>query len=212
MCINEEVSMITFTVCMVSCFYLYNRNHTNDKWVAIMFGYLGTMQLLEYLMWKDQECNGLNQIATDIGFIHNILQPFISLLVAYHFTNGKIPVYVYVVFIIYLVTSLPKIIKEKNKNQCSKPCNGGEVGLSWNYTNTETPTYVWGVFCLALICPFLTMKTNGKTYALILLGAYVFAHFISIERCPNNKQAPPNGSWWCIMASLVPLIAIKLNN
>jgi len=183
----------------------------NDRWISILFAYLGTMQLLEYLMWKDQECNGLNQIATNIGFIHNILQPLISLLIAYYFTGGKLPLYIYIIFILYLTTSLPEIIKVKKENQCSLPCNGGNVGLAWKYTNTNNKYYVWSVFCLALIVPFLSMKRNGKLYGGIIMVAYIIAHLISNVRCPNNQGSPPNGSWWCIMAVLIPLLAIKIN-
>jgi hypothetical protein len=211
MCINEKVSLSTFLICSLSCIYLFKRNNKNDRWVAIMFGYLGSMQLLEYLMWKDQECNGLNQFATDIGFIHNILQPLVSLLIAYYFTDGKLSPYIYILFIIYLTTSLPEIIKMKKSGQCSRPCNDGEVGLSWKYTNTNYPVYVWGIFCLAIIAPLLIMKGNGKVYGGIVMGLYILAHFISINRCPNNQESPPNGSWWCMMAALVPLVAIKIN-
>ena len=211
MCINEQVSIATFSICMITCFFLYKRNNTNDRWISILFAYLGGMQFLEYLMWKDQQCKGLNQIATTIGFLHNILQPLISLIIAYYFTNGKIPKYIYAVFVLYLITSLPKIITQKTDDQCSKPCNGGEIGLSWKYTNTEQPTYVWAVFCLALAVPLLAMNKNGDLYAILIIGTYIIAHFISISRCPNNKNSPPNGSWWCMLAALLPLVALKIN-
>ena len=68
MCINAEVSISGFIVCSVTCLYLYKRNKLNDRWIAITFGYIGIIQLLEYLMWIDQECSGLNQIATDLSF------------------------------------------------------------------------------------------------------------------------------------------------
>ena len=211
MCINEKVSLAAFAICSLSCIYLFKRNNKNDRWISIIFGYLGSMQLLEYLMWKDQGCTGLNQFATTLGFFHNILQPLISLLIAYYFTGGKIPSYIYIIFIIYLISSLPQIIKMKKKNQCSLPCNNGEVGLSWKYTNTKYQVYVWGIFCLAIIVPFLSMKENGKIYAGSILGIYILAHFISISRCPKNKGSPPNGSWWCMMAAFIPLLAIKIN-
>jgi hypothetical protein len=211
MCISEEVSLATFIICTLSCIYLFKRNNKNDKWIAILFIYLGSMQFLEYLMWKDQECKGLNQLATNIGFIHNILQPLVSLLIAYYFTGGKIHPCIYLIFGLYLMTSLPKIIKKKEKNQCSLPCNNGVDGLSWKYTTTEYPIYVWAVFCLALIAPLLSMSGGGKIYAGIVLAIYFLAHCISISRCPNNIGAPPNGSWWCMMAAFIPLLSIKIN-
>ena len=91
MCITKEVSISTFLICTISCIYLYQRNNTNDRWVALLFGYIGIMQFLEYLMWCDQECKGLNQKTTIVAFYFVLFQPIVSLLVAYHFTNGKIP-------------------------------------------------------------------------------------------------------------------------
>ena len=210
MCISGEVSISAFVFCSITCVYLYKRNRPNDRWIAIMFGYLGTMQLLEYFMWIDQECSGLNQIATDLGFIHNILQPVISLSVAYYFTSGKIPSYMYLIFILYLFTSLPEIIKVKKVNQCSKPCSEENIGLSWEYTNTKYPTYVWAIFCLALVVPFLSMKINSHIYSLFLIGIYIASHFIAKNRC-QGSIIPSNGSWWCLMAVFGPLIALFIN-
>ena len=210
MCVSKEVSLRAFIICSLTCYYLYNRNRVNDRWIAVTFGYLGTMQFLEYLMWKDQECNGLNQTATDIGFIHNILQPVLSLGAAYYFTGGKIPLYVYGVSIIYIITSLPRIIEAKKDNQCSLPCNGSDDGLSWKHTETKNARYVWGIFCIALALPFITMKKNGHIYSGIIVTTYIISDFISVSRCPNSIT-PPNGSWWCLMAVFIPLLALKIN-
>jgi len=212
MCISAKVSMGAFILCLTSCAYLYKRNNINDRWVAILFVYLGSMQLLEYMMWMDQECKGLNQFATNLGFYHNILQPVISILVAYYYTNGKLPIYIYGIYIIYLVSSFPFIYKMKKKNQCSLPCKDSEIGLSWEYTNTQNQAYVWGVFCLAISLPLLMMKKDGYIYTGIIIGTYILSHFISKNRCSNTNVSAPNGSWWCILASLVPLGAIFINS
>ena len=210
MCISEGVSLVAFFVCSVSCIHLYLRNNTNDRWIAILFGYFGTMQFLEYLMWTDQACTGLNQWSTHLGFFHSILQPLISIGVAYYFVR-ELPPYVYAIFALYVFTSLPRILAMKKPNQCSRPCNKGRLGLSWDYTNTTYPTYVWAVFCLALIAPITTMKHDGRVYSALILATYILSHFISVSRCPNNSGAPPNGSWWCLMAVVGPVFAIYRN-
>ena len=73
MCINENISLIIFLVCSITCIYLFKRNYINDRWIAIAFFYIGLMQILEFIMWVDQECKGPNQIATDIAFWQTIL-------------------------------------------------------------------------------------------------------------------------------------------
>jgi hypothetical protein len=211
MCINKEVSISAFIVCSVTCIYLYKRNLQNDRWIAIIFGYFGTMQLLEYLMWIDQECSGLNQIATDLAFIHNILQPMVSLLVAYIMIR-KIPKFAYIVLGIYILVSFPRIWEAKKENQCSKPCSEENIGLSWEYTLIkDNPYMIWFIFAIALATPFLLMKKNGHIYASIIMGTFISSHFIARHRCPNVIVSSPTGSWWCLMASLVPLSAVYIN-
>lgn len=210
MCINDKVSILAFMFCSFTCLFLYKRNKRNDKWVCIMFGYLGLMQLLEYLMWIDQDCNGLNQFATDLGFVHNILQPIISLLVAFIFIKN-IPIWQYSITMAYLLYSLPKIWESKKTGQCSKPCSKDEIGLSWKYTNTEHATIVWLIFTLALSSPFLLMKKNGIIYFLLFIITYIISHFIAVNRC-KNSIIPSNGSWWCLMATLIPFMALFINN
>ena len=210
MCVNKEVSIAAFITCTLVCLYLYKRNRPNDRWISIFFIYIGCMQYLEYLMWADQECTGQNQRATAIAFWHNILQPVVSLAIAYYFMDGKLPSWVYIIFLIYVTTSLPKIFDKKKDNQCSKPCNNDQYGLSWEYTNTQNSAYVWFIFCIAIIAPILTMGKNGCIYGVILIGTYILSHFLAVIRCPE-LVIPSNGSWWCIMSALIPLSAIYIN-
>ena len=220
MCISAEVSMIAFLTCSITCIYLYKRNRTNDRWISLIFGYFGIIQLLEYLMWIDQECSGLNQIATDYSLIHVVLQPVLSLFVAYLLVK-KVPNWSYLLLLLYLVISLPKILSAKEENQCSKPCNGSDIGLTWDYTVVDYSYLVWILFAIALAAPFLLMKKNGYIYASLLIIAFVLSHFIALHRCrdpaPTNSwwkrrgYSSPTGSWWCLTAVLGPLCAIFIN-
>jgi hypothetical protein len=209
MCVTKEVSLVAFIVCISACIYLYRRDNPNDRWIAIAFIYLGSMQLIEYFIWSDQACTGLNQRMTSIAFWQNILQPIVALAIAYYFTGGNLPTYVYLVIGLYIVTSLPNIWKAKKPGQCSRPC-GKSIGLSWDYTNTKSQTYVWAIFCIAVAIPFLCMEKDGEKYAGLIIGTYVMAHFISVARCPASAS-PSNGSWWCLMAVIIPILAIQIN-
>jgi hypothetical protein len=211
MCISAEVSMIAFLTCSITCIYLYKRNRPNDRWIALIFGYFGIMQLLEYFMWIDQECSGLNQIVTDYSLIHVVLQPVISLLVAYLLVK-KVPNWSYLLLLLYLVIALPKILAAKKENQCSKPCHGSDIGLTWDYTIVDYSYLVWILFAIALAAPFLLMKKNGYIYASLPIIAFILSHFIALRRCNNpiNINAP-TGSWWCLLTISGPLVAIFIN-
>ena len=210
MCISAEVSMIAFLTCSVSSVYLYKRNRPNDRWIAMMFGYLGIMQLLEYLMWMDQECSGLNQTATYLGFLHVVLQPIMSISLAYYMTKGNIPLFIYGLLFVYLIYSVPLLYSSLKEGQCSKPCNGSKIGLSWDFVNPESGTYLWIVFFLALVTPLLLMKKNGKLYFTANLIVWILSGIIGSYRC-NGPVPIPSGSLWCLMAFMGPLCAIFIN-
>ena len=90
MCVNKEVSLISFIFVITVCTYLFKRNNQNDRWIAIVFGYIGLMQLIEFFMWIDQKCKNINIIATKIGFFQNLFQPLISIIIALYFTKKKL--------------------------------------------------------------------------------------------------------------------------
>ena len=217
MCISKEVSLTAFIVSLSTCFFLYNRNNENDRWVALTFGYIGFMQILEVMMWMDQNCSGLNQKATNLAFWHNVLQPVVSFGVAYYMTNGNIPNYIYLILSVYLLYSFPKIYNAKKDNQCSVPCKGSNVGLSWPYTNTDihfVNQIVWLIFAIALAVPFLAMKRNKLIYFGLVLITFMMGHLISINRCKNdelNSNNPTSGSWWCLIGAFAPLVSVYVN-
>ena len=210
MCISAEVSISGFIVCSVTCLYLYKRNKLNDRWIAITFGYIGIVQLLEYLMWIDQECSGLNQIATDLSFYFVILQPIVSLLVAYYMIK-KIPWWILLILMFYIIYSVPLFYLGKQNNQCSKPCKGSDIGLSWEWANKDGYLGDIGIL-LAISIPFLSMKKNGLIYFSFIVGTYIISYFIAKDRCKYSPIiSSTSGSLWCLMAVGGPILAVFIN-
>jgi len=209
MCITKEVSISTFLICTISCIYLYQRNNTNDRWVALLFGYIGIMQFLEYLMWCDQECKGINQKTTIIAFYIILLQPLVSLLIAYSMTNGKIPMWLYMIEIIYVIYAIPILYSKLEANQCTKPCNGSQFGLNWPWVVDNF--LVWFTFFCGLVSPLLLMKQNGTTYFILNLIIWILSGIIGSYRCQGGIADIPSGSLWCLMAFFGPLFAIFMN-
>lgn len=207
MCITKEVSISTFIICTISCIYLYQRNNINDRWIAILFGYIGIMQLLEYFMWKDQDCKGLNQKATIIAFYILIFQPIISFVIAYNMLNGKIPNWLYILMIIYIIYTIYKF-KDVKDNQCTKPCDGSQFGLSWPFMVADP--FFWVIFFLSLTSPLLLMKKSGTFYFILNLIIWIISSIFGSFKCKGIIDIPV-GSFWCLMAFIAPLSAIYIN-
>jgi hypothetical protein len=215
MCLSEGVSLFVFILCSLTCVYLYQRNRVNDRWIAILFGYIGTIQLLEYFMWKDQECSGLNQQSSRIAFYIVMLQPIVSLLVAYHFTKGKIPIWLYminIIYVIFIIYVIPISYSKLEDYPCTKPCDGSQIGLNWApvVSAVPAPTLLWIIFFIALISPLLLMKKNGRLFFIINLIIWLLSGIIGSYRCQGIVNIP-SGSLWCMMAFMGPFIAVFIN-
>jgi len=85
MCINKEVSLITYVIGLSSCVILYFRGY---KIEALFYGFIIQMQLIEYLLWLNNRCNNINKIITKIGILINHLQPVFLYLLVINFNNN----------------------------------------------------------------------------------------------------------------------------
>ena len=78
MCYNENVSITTYIIGMIGSIYLYTLNYIPESIFCIT---VIQMQLVEYFLWKNQNCNSdekqlhTNQTITNVGVIINHLEP-----------------------------------------------------------------------------------------------------------------------------------------
>lgn len=207
MCINLEVSIGAFVASMGCSIYMWTRNLENDRFVAYAFGYAGTMQLLETLLWVDQNCGKLNRTVTEISRWQVALQPLVVLLVMLFINKTQNPMPLVLVFAAYCYLSLPGILT--SKGGCSKACCADNAGLQWPWTKTGN-NLTWVIFVLALAIPMLYLPSNGLTYFSITVGLFILALVIAHMR--NKKEGDvTSGSLWCLFGALVPIAAIFIN-
>ena len=214
MCVNKEVSLISFIFVITVCTYLFKRNNQNDRWIAIVFGYIGLMQLIEFFMWIDQKCKNINIIATKIGFFQNLFQPLISIIIALYFTKKKLNKFhfMYVSSFLYIIFVIPRLLIDgyKKTNKCTRPCSNNKYGLSFIYTDVNYPVITWQLFALALIIPFTLMNKNSGLYITLSYLTYIIALIIErFRKC--NEGTPASGSWWCLLGAIIPFFAIFIN-
>lgn len=92
MCWNWQVSIATFVVVVFVGIFLWCRPRqpripkVYDHWVAILATLIGSMQILEFVMWLDQSCSGANQVASFLGFVLlTYVHPWVSYGLAYFY-------------------------------------------------------------------------------------------------------------------------------
>ena len=211
MCFNLEVSVATFVVSIVCCLALFVRDNVNDRFIALYCGFVAFMQLLEALMWLDQQCTGLNEWATRVAKWHNALQPVVGTMIAYAFATpneAKQPTMLTILltFAIYAYTALPTILK--NYIVCSRPCGGNSGGLKWSYTGGRE----WFLFFVACNVPLLAIR-DGRRFAYIgMSSAATFVGAILAHmRCPRGESNLTAGSIWCLLVNTIPIAALFVN-
>ncbi|MBE34500.1 MAG: hypothetical protein CMI16_02900 [Opitutaceae bacterium] len=215
MCVNWQVSLLAFVVAEAACLALWVRNRPHhDRWVSLFSGYIGLMQLLEFLMWRDQACGAVNVAATQLAFVQNLLQPVVACVVAWWHCENGLAWYSMCLFVVWVGVYVPAQLSQWDAEACTLACGDPDSrsGLAFPYTDFEripgsTPRAVavwWALFAATLCSPFLHGR-HTALYCWLGIGTWLLGYGISVAR-PCHR-GPTAGSWWCLLATLVPCVA-----
>ena len=126
MCINAPVSLITGLTSLGICTFLIYRNNPYDRFIGVTFIFVSLMQIIEFLMWIDQKCYFLNNIASKLAFILLWFQPLIFTVMSL-FESTLIPK-IFIGFLalflsLPLVFSILFVLHQPNKSKlwCTHP-------------------------------------------------------------------------------------------
>jgi hypothetical protein len=120
MCYSSEVSLGTFTGVSAICIYLWIRNNKIDRAVSLILFVIGFMQLLEWILWENQECNNINKAVTAIIPIYLYLQPVALALIVWQMNAGWGTLYPYILLLLVLLS--PFYALNWKTLTTSKPC------------------------------------------------------------------------------------------
>ena len=137
MCFNSTTSLVTFSISIICFLYLlYNgiQNKNNyDIYAGVLTLLIGLMQLIEYFLWKNQNCSYTNHISSLFIIVVLFLQVVVGSILFIYLFNGSsallnnIVLYVciiYTFFTVYLLSWL------NEKKLCSKPTKNS-CRLAW---------------------------------------------------------------------------------
>jgi hypothetical protein len=206
MCWSFEASLSTFVIGIFGCILLYLRNNHLDRQVAYFMFWILSMQGLEALMWYDKDCKmGINQVASKLSMIQNLVQPLLVGFIFYQFYSNENKKIVKLLQILYLVSTglflyylYPKML---NSNFfCSKPNINNN--LEWNWTGPNLSKF-WKVFLIVIFLSFLLIKNKGFAY--MFAGYFALTLLYSWLLYKNTKAF---GCWWCILAVGAPYLKL----
>ena len=153
------------------------------------------MQLTEYLIWSDINCNnGLNKLAGYIGPLLNNLQP--SLIYLLYYDELKKNNVINTVNIVYIFYNLYKYINFiNNKNICSGLLNN-HISWSWSYNS-------FNFYFIIMILNFYYLKKDDYVKISIILS--IISYIVSYKYFKTNL-----GEFWCLFVVLIPIILLTI--
>lgn len=205
MCYSAESSLTSFLIGGSLSLYLIlcGKNNTN-KHIGLFLFSVCLIQLLEYLMWIDQDCGWKNDIASRSIILVLSLQLYTIFLGAYLYettliSNTILKIILIILTPIFIYFGL-KDYFEKDKKWCTRP--NEDNSLQWaNQGSSKMLSYVYyGIF---LISPFM-FKELWKGFIILIFGLLTFL----ITRYENTLTS---NSRWCYFSSFTPIIFILLD-
>jgi hypothetical protein len=201
MCFSADVSLGTFISGIVFSVLCFSLGTAEAKIIGVFFGFVIFMQLIEYLLWKHQECDLLNKNLTIAGMILNHLQPIVLFLAVILF-NKNIPSnnlkIMILAVIIYAIAIIPYSLQfNKFCTQKSKESNNH---LVWKWNNMDRAEVVYSIFLVSMmVITFFGMPSHKVLYLIITLLTFVISAVI------YGKQQVA-GALWCYIAAFAPLV------
>ena len=203
MCWSSEASLSFFIVGTILSLWLVQRNGLYDRLFGFFFLWVITMQILEYLMWIDQECEtNLNNNACQIAWFQNLMQPVVCALLIMRYSYNQAIFSLPIFIILYLLWVLIWIFREKpyKDKMCAKPCENCEHNLQWPWIKNYDKSIWIGYYILLTITIISTVKNKGSQ----ILGLYLLITcIIAASLMPVTKLV---ASWWCVFAVGGPIL------
>ena len=209
MCFSAEASLTAYILGSIASLYLLIKGDKYDKHIGLFSLTFIQMQLAEFLMWIDQDCNkNINHYATIFAEYILILQPLSIIVGAILFKTTNISnnlLYLFLlIFIISLINYSIRVAYNKIK-LCSKSINNGY--LEWDVIKEYSLfNYIIYFSFMFLIWPFVKNKKG-----LIVL---IFS-MLSLLFGLNNNYKFNFAEWeskWCFFGVLMPFLIIIYNN
>jgi len=207
MCYSAEVSIGTFVAVGAVCLYLWMRNHEIDRGIACILFIISFMQLFEYILWINPECNDTNKMISAIIPIYLYLQPAL-LALAVWLTNSGTSSYYPLIILGSLVGLIPFILYA-NRIRKSPCIFKGECGhLDWNILDNvlDTPlepqqylSYI--LYYGAMVYVISTLKNRFFANTFLIFGG--LSLFVS-----NMTYSDVWGSVWCHSVNAMAIVAI----
>ena len=206
MCYSKEASINIFLLNIITSYALFTYNSSSNvhKILALFFGFVGFMQLFDWILWSNQDINdpqqaSLNYKTTKIAMFFNHLQPIVFGYLIYFYNRHLDDISKYIlglyVFVItlYTIDTYPKI-DYTLKSDDEKP------SLEWEWNDNRYSLIVYILFLVSLC--ILTYQNFEYPLNILLTFLSVFTFLLS----KTYYKSKTIGRFWCKMTAFTPLL------
>lgn len=199
MCYSAEASKIAFITNVISniilVYYSYIVNKPILRLIALFFGYIGIIQLYDWILWENQD-NNINYITSKIQLVHLNLEPVMLAYFIYKF-KGNLTYNSLAITILYSIVSFIYTMLIIDKFDYTKVEDGV---LVWN---NSMPKYrMWFFVYILFVMSFVVLAFDNFEYPMniIFSGSLIATLIFGLY---YREQA---GRWWCKISSIIPIL------
>lgn len=206
MCWSFEVSVLSYATISALTGFLWLRNHLVDRWAALLFLFVGQVQLAEAVLWLDPSCGVWNRAASLALFALVLGQPLVHCCIAWWRRDQAVPkrflrlltVVTAAGTVVLVVATVPRSWGQL----CSPPCPLTRH-LRWGW-NANVQNWMRVVFCLVDCAPFLAMRPFKHAAA---FAAYVSGFFaVCMYRYVAQGTMESMWCWFGVFGAVLPLL------
>jgi hypothetical protein len=219
MCYTKQVSRDSFIINVITSFFLYQYNNTKTqnknnihKILALFFGFVGLMQLFDWIFWSNQDISNdneacINKITTKVAMFFNHLQPLILAGLIYFYQGSlkkfsKLILLVYSISMsIYTINVYPQLDYTLAKTINIYDMTKKET-LAWEW---NTKMYSEVVYSIYLVC-LSTLSLENFTFPINIVFAFI--NIITFGVTGFYFKGHSIGRFWCVLSSYLPLLIL----
>lgn len=201
MCFNSNVSLATYISGMIGCIILLMKK---DYISSVFFACVIQMQLIEYFLWKNQNCSDKNKLISKFGVTINHIEPIILWFAILVCSKLKLPYIVNMYMAMFFIVTIfyTKYIAESI--ECTMVTNVSYPHLHWKWNHKKHNLFYYILFIIALIV-LLYFGVKNKYFLMFIT---LISYFVSYLIYGNKKVT---GAMWCFLAAFAPWIVLLYN-
>jgi len=202
MCFSANASLATFLIGGIGSYLVWTLGSSFDKIIGAFMGFVSLMQGIEYVLWKNQECNRSNKLVSIVGMWLNHLQPLVlGALVLGLSPRSTYTTWIQWIMALYTAVIIPYSLQFQDK--ANLQCTGTKPGnphLVWNWNGMS---YGFSIYILFLVTMSLIAILGMPTLTQGAVCAFIAAIIFLLSRLFFYKRAVV-GAMWCFFVVFLP--------